>query len=99
MPVEGGILISVSHIILWGPSWGALPGEQQEGGHGGVQHVHGECCQFYMWHHYQTTGTTNIHIWGPKVGGQGEGGHGGDQHDHGEHHQYYLSYNYQNASI
>ena len=53
LPVNGGILIYVSHLVLWRPSWGALPGGQREGGRGEAQHDHGEHHQYYLWHHFQ----------------------------------------------
>ena len=53
LPVNGGILIYVPHLVLRRPSWGPLPGGQRDGGHGGAQHDHGECHQYCLSHLYQ----------------------------------------------
>ena len=92
LPVNGGILIYVSHLVLWRPSWGPLPGGQREGGHGEAQHDHEEHHQYYLWHLFQSVITQGI-----LIGEQREGGHGEAQHDHGEHHQYYLWHLFKSA--
>ena len=64
LPVNGGILIYVPHLVLRRPSWGPLPGGQRDGGHGGAQHDHGECHQYCLSHLYQNAITHRrwIHI-------------------------------------
>ena len=62
LPVNGGILIYVSHLVLWRPSWEALPGGQREGGRGEAQHDHGEHHQYYLWHLFKSAITQGIQI-------------------------------------